>query len=196
MTPRAVNSGSAAAAVRPSLLLGPWLPALLGALCYLNTLGNGFAYDDNSIVRLNPLIHSLGDWRSIWLRDWWYSQGEQGGGLTDPSRDRLYRPLTTFSFALNYAVHGLHPAGFHAVNVALHAGVCALVWLLGRRLFDDLNVASIAAVIFAVHPIHAEPVAGLVGRAEILATLFMLLGLVALLPRSGPVAAGRAVLSA
>ena len=38
------------------------------------------------------------------------------------------------------------------------------------------------ALLFAVHPVHAEAVAGIVGRAEILAALFMLLGLLALVP--------------
>lgn len=196
MTSPAASLDPPAGAARRSLLLGPWFPALLGALCYLHTLGGDFTYDDNSIVRQNPLIRSLADWRSIWLRDWWYSQGEQGGGLTDPSRDRLYRPLTTFTFSLNYAVHGLHPAGYHAVNVALHAAVCGLVWLLARRLLEDPLSAAIAATIFAVHPIHAEPVAGIVGRAEILAALFMLLGLSALLPRAGSLTSGRAALAA
>ena len=194
MKPRPASPAPTAPATRLPLLLSPWLPALLGGLCYLHTLGNGFTYDDHSIVRLNANIRSLADWRAIWLRDWWQPQGEQSGGLNDPSRDRLYRPLAIFSFALNHAVHGLHPAGFHAVNIVLHAGVGALVWLLGRRLLDDARIASIAAVLFAVHPIHAEAVAGIVGRAELLAALFMLLGLVALLPRAGPVTAGRAVL--
>lgn len=183
MKPRAASPDPLAGAARPSFLLGPWLPALLGALCYLNTLGSSFTYDDHSIVRENPLIRSLADWRSIWLRDWWYAQGEQGGGLTDPSRDRLYRPLPIFTFALNFAAGGLDPIGYHAVNIALHAAVCALVWLLARRLFDDPLIAPIAAILFAVHPIHAEPVAGIVGRAEILAAFFMLLGLIALLPQ-------------
>src|SRR5262245_4713153 len=119
MTPRAANSTTTRREPRLSFLNGPWFPALLGALCYLHTLSGGFTYDDNSIVRENPLIRSLADWRAIWLRDWWYSQGEQAGGLVDPSRDRLYRPLTIFTLALNYAAHGLSPAGFHAANVGL-----------------------------------------------------------------------------
>jgi tetratricopeptide (TPR) repeat protein len=196
MTSPTASRAPAAETARRSFLLSPWFPALLGALCYLHTLGGDFTYDDNSIVRQNPLVRSLADWRAIWLRDWWYSQGEQSGGLTDPSRDRLYRPLTIFSFALNFAAHGLQPAGFHAVNVVLHAAVCGLVWLLARRLLGDPLTAAIAATVFAVHPIHAEPVAGIVGRAEILSALFILLGLIALLPRAGPLTSVRAALAA
>ena len=51
----------------------------------------------------------------------------------------LYRPLSTFSYLLNYAIfgNGPLPAGYHWVNFALHAVNIALVYLLGLLLFQE-----------------------------------------------------------
>ncbi len=164
------------------------LPAvLLALLCFAPTLGHGFNYDDIPLVEQNPRIRALSEFRDIWLSDWWRAPQGASQPLADPTRDLLYRPLTLFSFALNYAVHGLRPFGYHLVNVLLHAATCWLVWRLTRRLLGGEIVAAIAAAWFAVHPIHAEAVASVVGRAELLATCLALLGLEALLaPRGAP----------
>lgn len=174
----------------PPARYAPWIAAIVGAACHLSSLGNGFTYDDNAIVRDNPRIRTLADPR-IWLTDWWAMPEAADDPLLDPSRDRLYRPLTLLTFALNYAAGGLNPLGYHAVNVLLHAGVCVLVWHLARRVFADAAVAGAAALLFAVHPVHAEAVAGLVGRAEVLAAALLLAGLLALLPARGPRTATR-----
>jgi tetratricopeptide (TPR) repeat protein len=172
----------------------PAVALLLGLLSFANSLPNDFTYDDNSLVRANPRIRSLTNFREIWLTDWWRERTEDEP-LADPARDRLYRPLTLFSFALNYALHQARPLGYHVVNVLLHAAVCLLVWSFARRLFDDELIAGIAAVLFAVHPVHSEAVAGIVGRGEILAAGFMLLGLLTLLPRGRPASARRTLLA-
>ncbi|MCG3129030.1 MAG: Beta-barrel assembly-enhancing protease [Phycisphaerae bacterium] len=168
------------------LLTGVWLPVLLGGVCYLTSLGNQYAYDDTSIVLENPRVRAIADVRAIWLSDWWQPQTARGR-ISERFRDRLYRPLTMFSFALNYAIHGMSAAAFHATNVALHMAACGLVWMLARRMLANPVSAAAAAALFAVHPVHAEAVAGLVGRAEVLAAIFLLLGLLALMPRGRPV---------
>ena len=61
---------------------------------------------------------------------------------------------------------------FHALNVGLHAAVTLLVYLLALRLGASRSVALVAAALFAVHPVHVEPVDWIVGRAELLAALF------------------------
>jgi len=160
---------------------GGWLAAGVGTLCFLNSLFNDFTYDDLALVRDNPRIRSITDLRSIFLSDWWQPQTAEQEVIRR-QRDRLYRPLTMFSFALNYAASGLNPFGYHLVNVVLHAAVCALVYRFAQRLLEDHGAATLAAVLFAVHPVHCEAVANVVGRAEILAALFMLLGLLVLCP--------------
>ena len=159
---------------------GAWLAAVAGAICFINTLSGGFVYDDLAVVYDNPRIRSLTD-PDIWRRDWWQPATPDQEVLRR-HRDRLYRPLTLWTMAVNYAVGDLRPFGYHLANVALHVTVCVLVWHLAQRLFADKAVATVGALLFAVHPVHAEAVAGIVGRAEILAALFMLLGLLALLP--------------
>ncbi|NNE44564.1 MAG: hypothetical protein HKN12_10165, partial [Gemmatimonadetes bacterium] len=81
----------------------------------------------------------------------------------------LYRPVTIATYALQHAVHGPDPAPYHVVNVLLHALVTLLLGWLVRDLFRNDAMAVIAATLFAVHPVHVEAVAGVVGRAEILA---------------------------
>ena len=164
----------------------------LGLLFYSNSLLNDFTYDDNAIVRENPRIRSLTNFREIWLTDWWFEKTADRP-YVDPGRDRLYRPLTLFSFALNYALHESSPLGYHVANVLLHALVCWLVWCFARRLIDDDLIAGLAAVLFAVHPVHSEAVAGIVGRGEILAAGFMLAGLIVLLPRGGIASVARVI---
>lgn len=173
------------------LATGPWPSMAFGLLIYLVTLGNDFTYDDNAIVRENARVRDAFDVRALWLTDWWNNPTKHEP-ILDPGRDRLYRPLTMHSFAAQYAIHGLWAPGFHAINVSLHIGCCWLVWLLGWRILHDRVCAAAGSVLFAAHPVHVEAVANVVGRAEVLAALLLLGGLIWLLPaRRGPVTVGR-----
>lgn len=160
---------------------GPWPAVLLGLICSANSYFNEFTYDDVEIIARHPRIRSLANQREIWLTDWWKPFREEDRVL-DKQRDRLYRPLATFSFALQYALSRDDPAAYHAVNIALHGLMCGLVWLLAQRLIGDRSVSSLAALIFAVHPLHSEAVANVVGRAEVLAAIFLAVGILALVP--------------
>lgn len=173
--PRAADLSDATPACRPPAARGIAIPVALGLLCYLTSLPNQFAYDDVAIVRDNHRIRDWSDFRAIFLTDWWQPQDDVAQ-LEHRHRDRLYRPLTLWSFALNYAFAGLNPLGYHLTNVLLHGIACGLAYLVIRRLVGDARVAFVAAVLFAVHPVHAEAVANVVGRAEILAAIFLLLG--------------------
>ncbi|KOB77947.1 Uncharacterized protein OBRU01_01878 [Operophtera brumata] len=76
---------------------------------------------------------------------------------------------------LNHMLSGLRPWWWHACNVALHAACCVLVaraCVTVARLKRPF--AALAALLFAVHPVHTEAVAGVVGRADVLACIFFL----------------------
>src|SRR5439155_11484434 len=78
-----------------------------------------------------------------------------------PSQESLvYRPVTTLSYLLNYTVlgNGEKVAGYHVVNFLLHWLNAWLVFLIVRRIGGRLDIAALAACIFAVHPVNTEVV--------------------------------------
>lgn len=158
--------------------LSEWLPCLippaLALGVYTNSLGGEFVHDDLSAITANRDITdpAAGTWDFLY-NDFW------GTSLLDPLSHKSYRPLTILTFKWNYALSGLNPWSYHAVNVILHAAVSALfAWLclncLGLSKLSSLLTASL----FAIHPIHTEAVSGIVGRADILTTLFFLLSFI------------------
>jgi protein O-mannosyl-transferase len=84
------------------------------------------------------------------------------------------RPLTQFTFRLNYLAGGTSPSGYHLVNLLLHLIVVCLLFQLLQEVLSE-KIAFIAALLFAVHPIQSEAVAYVFARSSILATLFCLL---------------------
>ncbi len=133
-------------------------------LVYGNSLWNGFAYDDTPIIALNARVHHLGNLRDILFTPYWPGYGTELG---------LYRPLTNLAFAVQWSVVGNTPWFFHLINVLAHAAVCVLVFLLIRRLASE-PAAFVAALLFALHPVHTEAVANVVGQAELWAALCVL----------------------
>jgi tetratricopeptide (TPR) repeat protein len=138
---------------------------------YFNSFGLDLAFDGRRMVRDDPRIRSASaaNLRLIATTDYWY-----------PDRsDRLYRPLTTASYLLNYTILGNadHAAGYHALNFLLHLANVWLVFALGLRLFNRAGPAFLAAALWAVHPIGTEVVANVAGRADLLATFCLLGGL-------------------
>jgi len=144
-----------------------WIIPVVAAAVYANTLDAEFTLDDVPIVQRNPLIRSLENVPALFLTHYW-------AGKDNPTDRGLYRPFTLTTYALQYAVHGEEATGYHVINVLLHALVCAMIYLFLRQVFEDRQVAFVTGLLFAVHPIHTEAVAGIVGRAEILALLGVL----------------------
>lgn len=145
------------------------LAALVGVVLYLPSLRYDFTYDDREIIRENPRIRDLKTPARYLATSWWDS----------PEKSREYRPATMASFALNHAVAGLKAAPYHAVNILLHGLACALLWLLIVRFFASPPLALAASLLFAIHPVHVEAVAGVVGRAELLVMVGFLAALLA-----------------
>lgn len=86
------------------------------------------------------------------------------------------RPLTWLSFWANYQIGGTNPAGYHLVNLLLHlAAVVLLRDTLGR--ITTPVIATLATVVFALHPIQTEAVAYVFARATLWMALFCILAL-------------------
>ena len=148
-----------------------------GAILALVTLAvhaprdGGFSYDDNDFVVVNQSIRSLAEAAAALALPFPPEQRERG----------LYRPVTNFSYAVDYALWGSEAQGFHWTNTLLYAAVVLLVARLATLYLGSLGFAFSVALLFAVHPVHCDAVDSVAGRSEILALLFGLASLLCFL---------------
>jgi tetratricopeptide (TPR) repeat protein len=140
---------------------------ILAFVVYATTLRNGFVYDDHHQVEENPYTQSVRYLGKIFSGTVWSFQGEEG-------QTNYYRPLMTLAFLLSNKAFQSLPYGFHLVNILLNCAVVWLVFLLCWTLFGDEMVAVLAAVAFAVHPIHTEVVAWIAAITELELAVFYL----------------------
>lgn len=119
-------------------------------------------------ILTNPDVQVTSSFVNIFRNDFW------GTPLSSSNSHGSYRPLCTISFRLNHWISGFHPFGYHLTNVILHAVATILVLQTARVLLPG-KAPTVAASLFAVHPIHVEAVAGIVGRADVLATVLFLI---------------------
>lgn len=148
-----------------SRLLGLLLVALaVGA--YANALGNGFALDDVELLVHDDRFHGVERAWDALFEPYWYFPGISAS---------LYRPVAQALFAIQWDLWGGEPLGFHALNLALHGAVTLLVFVLLLRLEAGRWPAALGAAVFAVHPVHVEAVASVVGQSTLLASFFSLL---------------------
>ena len=148
----------------------PWIPAcavaLLAVALHLRTLGFEFVFDDLHLIVNNSFLREPLSPLTAFVHHFWHGT---------PFGAAYYRPIVTSSLALNGRLLGWGPAGFHLVNLLLHAANAALVLLLARRLGASPGGAACAAALFAVHPVAAWPVGSIVARVDLLPALFVLL---------------------
>jgi hypothetical protein len=142
----------------------PVLVVLAAVVVYLNALANGFAFDDRYIVLENTRVHDITNLRDIFLTPYWPFFGSELG---------LYRPFIIFVYAVQWAIGGGEPWVFHLGNIVFHATASLLGFLLLDRLTSRVP-ALIGALFFAVHPLHTEAVANVVGQAELVAAIAIL----------------------
>ena len=154
------------------------LVAAVAILAYANALNNGWAFDDDQVIARNDAVHDLARIPDLFTSKYW---------AIVPTGQALYRPVAMTSYAVGWTVWGGEPWGFHLVNVLLHGAVTVLVLLvllrLGRPFGAGKGAAVAGALLFALHPVHVEAVANVVGRAELLAALFSLVVVYAYLRR-------------
>jgi len=128
----------------------------------------GWPRDDRWLILEHPLLRA--GWRGA--RELLLSGYVQPlMGSETPIHE--WRPVLSLTFLLQRVATGFAPMPFHAVNLALHAAASLLVFeVLRRRL--DARAAAAGALFFAVLPVHAEVVAYLSSRSELLAALSVL----------------------
>ncbi|PYV15982.1 MAG: hypothetical protein DMG21_13230 [Acidobacteria bacterium] len=144
------------------------LESLLVFLVYAQTLRFEFVLDDFPLILQNPLV--LVPWRSV---PQFFVEGYFDRMFpTDPHN--VYRPLLSVWLVLNQKLWGFNPGGWHLVAVLLLALVTLEVYSLGRRVLKSRPLAALAAALFALHPIHVESTAWVIGMNEsLMAALFI-----------------------
>ena len=135
-------------------------------MIYINALSGPFVFDDQQAVERNL------DIRQLWPPQWAFPSNELHSAINS-------RPLTSFSFALNYALSKGRVEGFRLVNIALHIA-CSLclygvVWRLLSHIKNTTprarDIAFISALLWAVHPLNSQVVNYITQRGESLMAL-------------------------
>ena len=111
-------------------------------IAYWPALHGGFVWDDDAHITANQTLRSLTGLREIWLK---------------PGATCQYYPLTFTVFWAGYHLWGLHPPGYHLLNVGLHGLAAVLLWQVLARL--KVRGAGLAGAIFALHPVCVMSVA-------------------------------------
>src|SRR6516164_3372438 len=141
---------------------------LVALLPYVNTLRNGFVYDDEEQVLSNPYIRDFHHLREIFTTDVLSYQGFSVSA-------NYYRPMMNFGYLLCFRVFGPRAYAFHLVNLLLHGFVVILLFAVTKRMFKNATLAFVAATLFALHPIHTESVNWIAAVTDLELTFFFLL---------------------
>ncbi|MBF0467137.1 MAG: tetratricopeptide repeat protein [Nitrospirae bacterium] len=161
-------------------------------MAYLNSFNGGFVFDDTYYVVENPFIRDFNYFGDTSLvKDVVINRN------TDAPLKYSFkaRQVVHFTFALNYKIHGLNVAGYHAVNFYIHVFNALLVYWIVLLLFETplfvnshdgntrygLSKDSIAfsvALLYAVHPVQTEAVSFISQRFTSLAAFFYFLSVV------------------
>ena len=142
--------------------------SVMCVVAFSNSLENSFHFDDEHSILKNPHIRELGNIPSFFV---------------DPSRfsrnvgSEMYRPLVLVSYALNYRFSEYDVGGYHLVNLVIHAGSAIAFYFLLLQLGSGISASLVAALVFASHPLTAEPVNYISSRSESLAAFFFLVAL-------------------
>lgn len=142
------------------------LAAAIAFIAMQPTTGNGFVeWDETAYIIDNPLIRHLSVSNILAI-------------FSTLDLD-LYSPLSTLSYAFDYAIGGLNPAVYHWHNLILHCLNAALVLLLSLRLGFAAPAALLLAALFGTHPLHVESVAWAAERKDMLYSFLFLSSLYA-----------------
>lgn len=147
----------------------------MSSTIYINTLKNGFVYDDESTIVENTLIKDMGNLRLLFDKKYYFAS----------SAEKSYRPVVTFIYFIDHALYGLKPWGYHLTNILLHSANGILLYVFLILLFKQstlnsptprsflLNNPSLPiALLFVTHPALTETVNAVSYREDLLVFFF------------------------
>lgn len=145
------------------------LVAAVAAMSFLPVVdGGGFVFDDHVLLERNRDLDQPDIWWRLWQRDYYASSEHVGDS-------GYYRPVAVLCNVLDAKVWQRRASGAHWSNIALHAATSVVAIPALSALGVSFGAACVTALLFAAHPVHAESVAFISGRVDVLATLFLLL---------------------
>ncbi|MFZ2187959.1 MAG: tetratricopeptide repeat protein [Candidatus Moraniibacteriota bacterium] len=147
---------------------------IVGIIIYSNALTNQLFWDDNDGIVNNAYIK---DWQ--YLPNYFSENLIAGAGLSS----NYWRPILLITYAIEWEIWGLWPAGYHLVSILVHIFACLLIFKLFNLLTKKRWLAFFSALLFLVHPLQTEAVTYVSGLADPLSTAFTVLGLIYYLKR-------------
>jgi tetratricopeptide (TPR) repeat protein len=147
-----------------------WHLALLIAVTfaiYANSLNNGFVSDDDFQVLTNKLITDFGNVPKFFTSNVWAFAGE---AVTN-----YYRPLHMVLYTLEYHLFGYNAFLWHLANLAFHLAALIAAYFLVRAL-GGAQLALMAGMWFALHPVHVEAVVWVAVITDLLCGLALFAG--------------------
>ncbi len=161
-----VESSPSSSESKHRLLHGALLVAVAAFAAFASSLLNGFVWDDHVFLKKFQ-EQADGDVSNVFLEPYAHGAGEFLG-------ERIYyRPACSAFYLANYSIFGHKPFGYHLMNLLLHAAVSMAVFLLFVEISRDTTLSLGGALLFAVHPVHAENVAWISGLTDPLCALFL-----------------------
>lgn len=149
---------------------------VITSLVFSPVLFNGFAWDDDGFIHSNRMIHTLTLDTVRNILD--FTNREENLFVKS-----IYVPLTILTFAVEYHFFILDAGFYHLDNLILHIFNVLLVYWLFSLLTKRRSICFIVALLFAIHPLHVEPVAWISSRKDVLYGFFFLLAMVLYLYR-------------
>jgi tetratricopeptide (TPR) repeat protein len=132
--------------------------------------GSRFVFDDHVLIENNAYLHQSDIWWSAFARDYFATSENPGGS-------GYYRPIAMLTDAADVRIWARRVSGYHITNLVLHAAASLALIPVLVALGIGVTAAAITALAFAVHPAHAESVAFISGRGDLLAALWTFIAL-------------------
>ena len=145
-------------------------------LAFANTLYHGFAYDDTTQILQNEVIRSFSNIPTAFTKEVWFWRVLQD---KDPNKESgpttpYYRPMFTVYLMVGWFLFDTWAPGWHLINLLMHLLAVYFAFLVLNRITKNIQVTTIATLLFALHPLRTESVAWISGVTDLFLALFIL----------------------
>jgi len=144
----------------------PATVALLALAACITSIGHDFTYDDRYVILMNERVHSLRHFWRYFAQSYWPPKYGGDG----------YRPMVIMTFAVEWVIGNGAAWVFHLTNILLTVATALAVYWMALAILPEAG-AWLAAALFAVHPVHVEVTGNMVGQAELLVGLTIVLAM-------------------